>query len=267
MSGISDLLLLVNSDMNEPLNYLHWINDLATFGEDGYVANDVEKLTELSAKSRNAINHKVARNYLLEGIIQSGLDVGSYFGLVTGDTTGAFDGLATIEDVANSATAMALVVNFAAAMTAVINSETAMTAIANSATAMTLVFGVGTPNYVGREMVWDNEVASEIIMTNSTSRAWLVSNAQLAVTEEVSTTYVLKVNKKCLVLAVERYGAENVNEPVSYRFIQPGNSVSTSLTTMSTRIENTRVYPLELRAGYKTSEYVNARVYYVQMQE
>ena len=130
----------VNTDLNEPLNYLMWINDLAMFGKLGYVYNDINILSELASKSKTALNHKVARNFLLEGIIQSNSDVGEYFSVITGDTTGVFDGLATIEQVANSVTATTSVFNSEIATNIVFDSEIASNIIFNSEIASNIVF-------------------------------------------------------------------------------------------------------------------------------
>lgn len=256
----------INSDLNEPLNYLAWINDLATFGEDGYVYKSESIINELGAKSKNVLNNTIAFPLLIDMVLQYNSNVGEFFANLLNDTAGIFDGLTTMELIAEDETAITTIINNEIAMTIIINSETAMTAIAESEIAMTAVFGVGTPNYVNREMIWDNEVASNTIMTNSTGRAWLVSNAQLEVTETSSTSFVLKVNKKCFVLAVEKYNYTNGNG-VYYRYIQPGNSISVVLATQSTRVENTRVYPLEVKKDDAGINVNNVRVYYVQMQE
>ncbi|NCC88653.1 MAG: hypothetical protein EOM05_12480 [Clostridia bacterium] len=277
----SEIKKAINSDLSEPLNYLHWINDLATFGIDGYVYNQPDKMTELAEKSLNAIFNIVCFDLLINGYADK------VFTKLTGDETGAFDGLTTMELIAENSTAMTIVANSETAMTvvansetamtaiansetamiAIVNSETAMTAIVNSETAMEMVFGVVTPNYSAREAIWDNESASEIIMTNIISREWMVANIQENVEEKTSTPYALKLNKKCLVLAVQRFGTESASESVNYRYIQPGNLASENLTAMTTRIENKRVFPLEMKSGHPNGVYVNIRVYYVQMQE
>lgn len=49
----------VNSDLNVPLNHLMWINDLATYGQNGYVAKN-EKMIEELIKSGLLEQHGVA---------------------------------------------------------------------------------------------------------------------------------------------------------------------------------------------------------------
>lgn len=49
----------INSDLNVPLNHLLWINDLATYGQNGYVAKN-EKMIEELIKSGLLEEHKIA---------------------------------------------------------------------------------------------------------------------------------------------------------------------------------------------------------------
>ena len=191
MPNIGDKIAVGAVDLS-PVLENQWIADLATFGLDSYIAFDVPKLIELST-SPNALNHKIAKVFLLEGIIQGGGDVGAYFTAITGDTTGSFTGLVTMESVINSETAMTAVANSETAMTAVMNNETVMTAVANSETAMTAVANSETAmtviansetamtvvfnSLIAKNIIWLSSTASIILMSSANiSRQWMLDN-------------------------------------------------------------------------------------------
>lgn len=119
----------INSDMTEPLNYLLWIQDLATFGSNGYVYHSPTKMAELAEKSYNAVSHSVCLGYLVVDY------AGSAFELLTGDETGAFDGLTTITEVIADSDAMAVITASSVAMTAIVANDSIMDYLATSAVA------------------------------------------------------------------------------------------------------------------------------------
>lgn len=57
-----ELIKAVNTRKNEPLNYLLWINDLAKFGNDGFVGGRTSVLSELTSKSINLSSQHVANS-------------------------------------------------------------------------------------------------------------------------------------------------------------------------------------------------------------
>ena len=71
-----------------------------------------------------------------------------------------------------SETAMNAIVASSTAMTAVANSSTAMTAILNSETAMTAVFN----SWIAKGEILKVNSAMTVLMTNATSRDWLIAN-------------------------------------------------------------------------------------------
>ena len=122
---------------DEPLNYLAWIDDLATYGTDGYAYNNINILLELQANSNNAISNKISAIFLLEGVIQGGSHVGEYFKRIIPSNDSIFDSLETMTDIANNETAMNIVLESESSVTSIAFSESAITIIATNESAMT----------------------------------------------------------------------------------------------------------------------------------
>lgn len=103
------------------------LNDLTMFGEDGYVFNTPAYCTEL-LNAGLIFNSNVACGVLLNGYADIILPY------VTGDETGAFDGLTTIAAVCGDSAALALLIASADAMDMVLSNDEAFeTMIANAA--------------------------------------------------------------------------------------------------------------------------------------
>ena len=260
----------LNSDLSTPLNIASLINHIDMIGSS-YTGNPSEAVELM--KSNALYSHDIAKNVVYGLSKTSGATataMAEYCETKLSASTGVGEWLAFIGNIEDATLIacddMTAIAASETAMAAVIASETAMTAVANSETAMTAVFGTNsTPNYMTREKIWDSVSASTIVMGSTTSRAWLVANVQKTVEETSSTTFVLKVAKKCLVLSLERFGESLNTAPAAYRYVQPGNTES-GLEANGTRIENTRVSTLEVKSGGGQAGYMNARVYYVQMQ-
>lgn len=279
MSGISDLLLLVNSDMNEPLNYLHWINDLATFGTDSYIYNQPEKMSELASKSLNASFNVVCFDLLINGYADK------VFTKLTGDETNAFSGLTTmelvVEDetamtviansekammvVASNIKAMTVVVNSTSAITTIINSETAMKTVANSEIALEIMLD----SWTIKESIWGNATASNILMTTSTSKDWLVAN--LAVEYSVTGKNITsEVNAKGGFVLSSTQTFEPTTTPDTqgwFGYIKPSNTTSEETGCVANRVQPCTLFSgrsIVTGVGYFNG---TRKVVFVQMQE
>ena len=94
----------INSDLQEPLNYIIWIGDLIANGKSSFVYKDVQSLTDLASNSNAVLRSDEATSYLLKGVIEAGADIGAFFASVTKNDV-AFQGLTTIFDVLSNETA------------------------------------------------------------------------------------------------------------------------------------------------------------------
>ncbi|OEH86259.1 hypothetical protein BHU72_12045 [Desulfuribacillus stibiiarsenatis] len=133
----------VNSDLNEPLNYLQWLSDLSIMGKFGHTWYDAQKMISLATKSPSARLSRAAIPFLLEYIIQGGAHVGTYFKQLTGSTSSVFDNLSTISDVASNADAMTIIANSNTAMKAIVeNSLSASIAVASNGVSIGIISNV-----------------------------------------------------------------------------------------------------------------------------
>lgn len=197
----------INSNIKEPLNYILWLNDLALYGENGFVYKNPEYIVELTLNSQNAVNNEIAVELLLDATIKSGSHVGSFLKKVSNSNDDVFDGLSTIESVVGSSAAITILASSSKAMKLIANSSltmkilalnsTAMATLSNNLIAVEQLFS----SWVAREIIWNNPTTACDILFNSAnlSLSWIKQNVQ----QEISKTgigFETKVNGKCVIL-------------------------------------------------------------------
>ena len=181
-------MITTNNDISEPINYLMWIDDLATFGTRGYVAKDGVKIKELYTKSINLFRNDMAVDEMnksrqvdkmlndaeVSAVIQKLAESKTTYVQMTeviGDTT-------AMNAVAASTTAMNAVIASTTAMNAVIASTTAMNAVAASTTAMNAVIASTTAmNAVIASTTAMNAVAASTTAMNAVAASTTAMNA------------------------------------------------------------------------------------------
>ena len=206
--SIAESMITTNNDISEPINYLMWIDDLATFGTRGYVAKDGVKIKELYTKSINLFRNDMAVDEMnksrqvdkmlndaeVSAVIQKLAESKTTYVQMTeviGDTTAmnaviasttAMNAVAAsttaMNAVAASTTAMNAVIASTTAMNAVIASTTAMNAVAASTTAMNAVIASTTAmNAVIASTTAMNAVAASTTAMNAVAASTTAINA------------------------------------------------------------------------------------------
>lgn len=275
----------INTDLTEPLNYLAYIDNIATFGNDGYVLNTESLVNELGAKSKNVLNDKIAFPLIRDAVFAYNSNVGGFFTNYTDDITGVYQDLNSIQSIvlnntaistliddlealslianndlfigscASNANARLLFASNAASLSLVNEEEILMTAIANDVNCLEVIFN----SWGAKEAMWDGIASSEALMNSANiSRQYMIDNYQVRGSiAPAASTWSEITTKKVFVL-----GYEGAPAMATYRFIQPGNL--TSSQTDAYLEQSARVKPLQI---HNSSGYIAATVDYVLMQE
>lgn len=160
--SIAESMITTNNDISEPINYLMWIDDLATFGTRGYVAKDGVKIKELYTKSINLFRNDMAVDEMNKS--------------------------RQVDKMLNDAEVSAVIQKLAESkttyvqMTEVIGDTTAMNAVAASTTAMNTIESSSTAKNVLANSPL-KQIISSIPATNSwinrrSGKIWLISMKQ-----------------------------------------------------------------------------------------
>ena len=117
--------------VGEPISNYIYIDDLATFGEDGYVYNTKECLEQLLT-SKVVQNHKIARQLFEEACNIQNINIGLLFKSLTGNSSNIFNSLTTIESVFDSTEAVNIIVESPNALMSISNNQTFLEGFCNS---------------------------------------------------------------------------------------------------------------------------------------
>ncbi len=138
----------VNSNINVPLNVLHYIEDMKTFGTKGYAWNNLETFLAVAYSPLVGYDEELIELPFLHKVLELNLHLGKHLKLLIKSNDPVFDTLETMHDVANDVSAMIEITNSETGMNTITSNITAISAIVNSETAMNAISSNETALYI-----------------------------------------------------------------------------------------------------------------------